>query len=146
VFQKGLLASFFNVPTDVGAIDSSLPLVMFAVTFGLSMDYEIFLLSRVQEAHLSGMNTTNSVKSALERTAGVITSAALIMLVVFSAFVQGDVVANKTIGLGLAVAVALDATLVRLILVPAVLQLAGEWNWWLPSGLKRLMPKVSLEH
>jgi RND superfamily putative drug exporter len=68
------------------------------------------------------------------------------MLVVFSAFVQGDVVANKTIGLGLAVAVALDATLVRLILVPAVLQLAGEWNWWLPSGLKRLMPKVSLEH
>ena len=146
IFQKGLLASFFNVPTDVGAIDSSLPLVMFAVTFGLSMDYEIFLLSRVQEAHLSGMNTTNSVKSALERTAGVITSAALIMLVVFSAFVQGDVVANKTIGLGLAVAVALDATLVRLILVPAVLQLAGEWNWWLPSGLKRLMPKVSLEH
>ncbi len=146
VFQKGFLASFFNVPTDVGAIDSSLPLLMFAVTFGLSMDYEIFLLSRVQEAHLSGMNNTDSVKSALERTAGVITSAALIMLVVFSAFIQGDVVANKTIGLGLAVAVALDATLVRLILVPAVLQLAGEWNWWLPSGLKRLMPKVSLEH
>jgi putative drug exporter of the RND superfamily len=146
IFQKGWLASFFNVPTDIGAIDSSLPLVMFAVTFGLSMDYEIFLLSRVQEAHLSGMNTTNSVKSALERTAGVITSAALIMLVVFAAFVQGDVVANKTIGLGLAVAVALDASLVRLILVPAVLQLAGEWNWWLPSGLKRLMPKISLEH
>ena len=146
IFQKGLFASLLNIPTDVGAIDSSLPLVMFAVTFGLSMDYEIFLLSRVQEAHLSGMNTTNSVKSALERTAGVITSAALIMLVVFIAFVQGDVVANKTIGLGLAVAVALDASLVRLILVPAVLQLAGEWNWWLPSGLKRLMPKVSLEH
>jgi RND superfamily putative drug exporter len=146
VFQQGFGAAFLNIPTDVGAIDSSLPLVMFAVTFGLSMDYEIFLLSRVQEAHLSGLNTRDSVRSALERTAGVITSAALIMLIVFSAFVQGDVVANKTIGLGLAVAVFLDATLIRLVLVPAVLVLAGEWNWWLPSGLKRALPKVSLEH
>ncbi len=146
VFQNGFLAGFFNVPTDVGVIDSSLPLVMFAVTFGLSMDYEIFLLSRVQEAHLSGMDTRASVKAALERSAGVITSAAIIMIIVFAAFVQGDVVANKTIGLGLAVAVALDATLVRLVLVPAVMMLAGEWNWWLPKGLKRVMPKMSLEH
>ncbi len=146
IFQHGFGAGFLNVPTDVGAIDSSLPLVMFAVTFGLSMDYEIFLLSRVQEAHLSGLNTRDSVRSALERTAGVITSAALIMLIVFSAFVQGDVVANKTIGVGLAVAVFLDATLIRLVLVPAVMVLAGEWNWWLPSGLKRALPKVSLEH
>ncbi len=146
VFQNGFLAKFLNAPTDVGAIDSSLPLIMFAVTFGLSMDYEIFLLSRVQEAHLSGMNTFDSVKAALERTAGVITSAAVIMLIVFAAFVQGDVVANKTIGVGLFVAVLLDATLVRLILVPAVLALAGEWNWWMPQGLKRALPKVSLEH
>jgi RND superfamily putative drug exporter len=146
IFQKGFLAGALNVPTDVGAIDSSLPLVMFAVTFGLSMDYEIFLLSRVQEAHLQGMSVRESVKAALERTAGVITSAALIMLIVFAAFVQGDVVANKTIGLGLAVAVLLDATLIRLVLVPAVLVLAGEWNWWLPKGLKRALPKVSLEH
>lgn len=146
IFQHGFGAGLLNVPTDVGAIDSSLPLVMFAVTFGLSMDYEIFLLSRVQEAHLSGLNTRESVRAALERTAGVITSAALIMLIVFSAFVQGDVVANKTIGLGLAVAVFLDATLIRLVLVPAVLVLAGEWNWWLPSSLKRALPKVSLEH
>ena len=146
IFQHGIGARLLNVPTDVGAIDSSLPLVMFAVTFGLSMDYEIFLLSRVQEAHLSGLNTRASVRSALERTAGVITSAALIMLIVFSAFVQGDVVANKTIGVGLAVAVFLDATIIRLVLVPAVLVLAGEWNWWLPSALKRALPKVSLEH
>jgi putative drug exporter of the RND superfamily len=146
IFQNGFLASFFNVPTDIGVIDSSLPLVMFAVTFGLSMDYEIFLLSRVQEAHLSGLDTRASVKAALERSAGVITSAAIIMIIVFAAFVQGDVVANKTIGLGLAVAVALDATLVRLALVPAVMMLAGEWNWWLPKGLKRVMPKISLEH
>ena len=146
IFQNGFLAGLLNVPTDIGAIDSSLPLLMFAVTFGLSMDYEIFLLSRVQEAHMSGMDTISSVKFALERTAGVITSAAVIMLIIFAAFVQGDVVANKTIGVGLFVAVLLDATLVRLILVPAVLALAGEWNWWMPSFLKRALPKISLEH
>jgi putative drug exporter of the RND superfamily len=146
IFQNGFMADFFNIPTDIGAIDSSLPLVMFAVTFGLSMDYEIFLLSRVQEAHLAGMNTHDAVKSAVQSTAGVITSAALIMLIVFGAFVQGDVVANKTIGLGLAVAVFLDATLVRLVLVPAVMMLAGEWNWWLPKRLAKVMPKLSLEH
>jgi len=145
VFQEGYLARLINAPTDVGGIDSSLPLTMFAVIFGLSMDYEIFLLSRVQEAHLAGMNTSDAVKSALERTAGVITSAALIMIIVFSAFIFGQVVANKTIGLGLAVAVFLDATLVRLTLVPAVMVLAGRWNWWLPEPLRRIMPRVSLE-
>lgn len=145
VFQEGHLARLFGVPTDVGGIDSSLPLTMFAVIFGLSMDYEIFLLSRVQEAHLAGLSTRDAVKSALERTAGVITSAALIMIIVFSAFIFGQVIVNKTIGLGLAVAVFLDATLIRLVLVPAVMVLAGQWNWWLPEPLKRVMPKVSLE-
>ncbi len=145
VFQDGFAAGFFGVPTDVGGIDSSLPLMMFAVIFGLSMDYEIFLLSRVQEAHLAGMDTKDAVKHALERTAGVITSAALIMIIVFSAFIFGQVIANKMVGLGLAVAVFLDATLVRLVLVPAVMVLAGKWNWWLPEPLRRIMPKVSLE-
>lgn len=145
IFQKGFLASFLGVPQDVGVIDSSLPLILFAVIFGLSMDYEIFLLSRVQEGHLKGLDTRPAVKAALERTASVITSAALIMVIVFLAFVQGDVVANKTIGLGLAVAVILDASLVRLVLVPAVLVLAGQWNWWLPGWLKNWMPRVSLE-
>lgn len=145
VFQEGHLARLFGVPTDVGGIDSSLPLTMFAVIFGLSMDYEIFLLSRIQEAHLAGMETRDAVRSALERTAGVITSAALIMIIVFSAFIFGQVIVNKTIGLGLAVAVFLDATLIRLVLVPAVMVLAGQWNWWLPEPLKRVMPKVSLE-
>jgi RND superfamily putative drug exporter len=145
VFQEGFAAGLIGAPTDVGGIDSSLPILMFAVIFGLSMDYEIFLLSRVQEAHLAGMDTPQAVRYALERTAGVITSAALIMIIVFSAFVVGQVVANKTIGLGLAVAVFLDATLVRLVLVPAVLVLAGRWNWWLPGPLRRVMPKISLE-
>jgi len=145
VFQEGWGAGLVGAPTDVGGIDSSLPIVLFAVIFGLSMDYEIFLLSRVQEAHLAGMDTPQAVRYALERTAGVITSAALIMIIVFSAFVFGQVVANKTIGLGLAFAVLLDATLVRLVLVPAVLVLAGRWNWWLPEPLRRVMPKVSLK-
>jgi putative drug exporter of the RND superfamily len=146
IFQNGFLASFFNAPSDVGAIDVTLPLVMFAVIFGLSMDYEIFLLTRVQEGHLAGLDTREAVKIALERTAGVITSAALIMVIVFAGFIPGSVVVNKTIGLGLSVAVALDATIVRLILVPAFMVLAGKWNWWLPAWLRRVMPKVKLEH
>ncbi len=146
IFQNGFLASFFNAPSDVGAIDVTLPLVMFAVIFGLSMDYEIFLLTRIQEGHLAGLSTREAVKIALERTAGVITSAALIMVIVFSGFIPGSVVVNKTIGLGLSVAVALDATIVRLILVPAFMVLAGKWNWWLPAWLRRVLPKVKLEH
>ena len=146
VFQNGFLAGFFNAPSDVGAIDVTLPLVMFAVIFGLSMDYEIFLLTRVQEGHQAGLETREAVKIALERTAGVITSAALIMVIVFAGFIPGSVVVNKTIGLGLSVAVALDATIVRLILVPAFMVLAGKWNWWLPAWLRRVLPKIKLEH
>jgi putative drug exporter of the RND superfamily len=146
VFQHGLFANILAVPTDIGVIESSLPLVIFAITFGLSMDYEVFLLSRIQEGHLAGLDTHEAVRLALQSTAGVITSAALIMIIVFAAFLQGDVVANKVIGLGLVVAVALDATVVRLILVPAVMVLAGKWNWWLPEWLKRWLPHVHLEH
>jgi putative drug exporter of the RND superfamily len=146
VFQHGLFAGPLGVPTDIGVIESSLPLVIFAVTFGLSMDYEVFLLSRIHEGHLAGMSTREAVRTALQNTAGVITSAALIMIIVFAAFLQSDVVANKVIGLGLVVAVALDATIVRLVLVPAVMVLAGKWNWWLPVGLKRILPRVQIEH
>jgi putative drug exporter of the RND superfamily len=145
IFQHGWLAGFFGVPADTNAIDSTLPLLMFAVTFGLSMDYEIFLLSRIQEAHHHGLSIHAAVRSGLERSAGVITSAAAIMLIVFAAFIRGDVVANKAIGIGLAVAVLLDATLVRLVLVPAIMVMAGKWNWWLPAPLKRLLPKIKLE-
>ncbi len=145
VFQKGYFAKFFGVPTDIGSVDASLPLIMFAMIFGLSMDYEIFLLSRVQELHLRGESTKNAVKSALERTGGIITSAAIIMIIVFSSFIMGNVVANKTIGLGLSSAVLLDASLIRLILVPSVMLLAGSWNWWLPKFMDRLLPKFKFE-
>ncbi|WP_027460615.1 MMPL family transporter [Deinococcus murrayi] len=146
VVQGGFLAGPLGIPNDVGVLDSSLPLILFAVLFGLSMDYEIFLLSRVQEEVLRGHDGDEAVVLAVGRTARVITSAALIMFIVFAAFIAGRVVANKSIGLGLAVAVALDATLVRLVLVPAFLKLAGRWNWWLPGWLDRLLPRLRLEH
>ncbi|WP_425145503.1 MMPL family transporter [Deinococcus sp.] len=146
VVQKGLLAGPLGIPDDVGVLDSSLPLLLFAVLFGLSMDYEIFLLSRVQEEHLRGRSNDEAIVLAVGRTARIITSAAAIMFIVFSAFIVGRVVINKSIGLGLAAAVLLDATLVRLVLVPSFLKLAGKWNWWLPGWLDRLLPHVEIEH
>ncbi|WP_369409398.1 MMPL family transporter [Deinococcus arboris] len=146
VVQNGVLAAPLGIPADVGVLDASLPVLLFAVMFGLSMDYEIFLLSRVQEEHLRGASNDEAVVLAVGHTARIITSAAIIMLIVFTAFIFGRVVASKSIGLGLAVAVALDATLVRLVLVPAFLKLAGRWNWWLPAWLDRRLPHIRLEH
>lgn len=146
VVQNGVLAAPLGIPQGVGVLDSSLPLLLFAVMFGLSMDYEIFLLSRVQEEHLRGASNDEAIVLAVGRTARIITSAATIMFIVFCAFIVGRVVANKSIGLGLAVAVLLDATLVRLILVPGFLKLAGDWNWWLPGWLERRLPKIQIEH
>ncbi|UBV42242.1 MMPL family transporter [Deinococcus taeanensis] len=146
IVQEGFLAAPLGIPGDVGVLDASLPVLLFAVMFGLSMDYEIFLLSRVQEEHLRGVPNDEAVVLAVGHTARIITSAAIIMFIVFTAFIFGRVVASKSIGLGLAVAVALDATLVRLILVPAFLKLAGRWNWWLPRWLDRRLPHIRLEH
>ena len=150
VVQLGHGAALLNVPQDTGVLDASLPLLLFSVLFGLSMDYEIFLLSRVQEEYhaLLPSPTANdeAVVRAVGRTARIITSAAVIMLIVFAAFTFGRVVANKSIGLGLAVAIVLDATIVRLVLVPGLLKLAGKWNWWLPGWLDRLLPQVKMDH
>lgn len=146
IVQNGLFAAPLGMPLDVGLIDASLPVLLFAVMFGLSMDYEIFLLSRVQEEHLSGFSNDEAVVRAVGHTARIITSAAIIMFIVFAAFIFGRVIASKSMGLGLAVAVLLDATIVRLILVPAFLKLAGNWNWWLPGWLDRLLPRIKLEH
>ena len=146
VVQDGVLAGLLGIPQGAGVLDSALPLLLFAVLFGLSMDYEIFLLSRVQEEHLRGASNEEAIVLAVGRTARIITSAAAIMFIVFSAFIVGRVVANKSIGLGLAAAVLLDATLVRLVLVPGFLKLAGDWNWWLPGWLERRMPRIYIEH
>jgi RND superfamily putative drug exporter len=122
-----------------------IPVIMFAVLFGLSMDYEVFLLSRVREEWLARGDTARAVTEALSRTARVITAAALIMVAVFGAFAMSPDVSLKLIGLGLATAVFVDATIVRMVLVPAVMQLLGERSWWLPRWLDRLIPEAQLE-
>lgn len=146
IVQDGFLAAPLGLPTDVGVLDATLPVLLFAVMFGLSMDYEIFLLSRVHEEYLSGKTNDEAIVQAIGHTARIITSAAVIMFIVFVAFIFGRVIASVSIGLGLAVAVVLDATLVRLILVPSFLKLAGKWNWWLPAWLDRLLPRIELDH
>jgi RND superfamily putative drug exporter len=118
---------------------------MFAVLFGLSMDYEVFLLSRVREAYLSGRDTTSAVTEGLTRTARVITAAAAIMIVVFGALALSPEVFLKLIDAGLAIAVLIDATIVRMVLVPAVMQLLGHRTWWMPRWIDRLIPRAQLE-
>ena len=122
-----------------------IPVIMFATLFGLSMDYEVFLLSRVREAWLRGRDTSGAVTEGLTRTAGVISAAAAIMVVVFGALALSPEVFLKLIGIGLATAVLVDATIVRLVLVPAVMQLLGERNWWMPRWLDRIVPRTELE-
>jgi RND superfamily putative drug exporter len=122
-----------------------IPVMMFAILFGLSMDYEVFLLSRIREAYLARRDTSAAVTDGLARTARVITAAAAIMVAVFGAFVLSGDVVLKLIGVGLAAAILIDATIVRMVLVPAVMQLLGERNWWLPRWLDRLVPHTELE-
>ena len=130
VFQEGHGSRVFGVAAPLGAVFSSLPVIVFAIVFGLSMDYEVFLMARVREARLAGAGDREAIVEALGTTAQVITSAAAIMLVVFAAFTMGDFLFTKMLGFVLAVAVFLDATIVRMVIGPALLQLAGRWNWW----------------
>ncbi len=139
VFQWGWGAELIGVEQTTPII-TFLPMLMFAILFGLSMDYEVFLLSRIQEEHDAGHSNADSVVRGLAATGRVITSAAAIMVVVFTGFVFGDDVAVKQIGLGLAVAILVDATLVRVLLVPSTMVLIGEANWWTPRWLERITP------
>jgi RND superfamily putative drug exporter len=144
VFQWGWLKGLFGVEETVPII-SFLPMMLFAILFGLSMDYEVFLLSRVREEYLHHSDNTQAVIEGIAATARVITSAALIMISVFAAFILGDDPAIKMFGLGLAVAVFVDATIVRIVLVPATMRLLGDRNWWLPGWLDRILPRVDVE-
>lgn len=146
VFQNGFLAGLFGLSSGLGFVETSVPIFIFAVVFGLSMDYEVFLVSRIVEGHQQGMSDREAIVHALTATGGVISSAALIMVLVFSVFIFSNVVLIKTLSLGLSIAVLLDATLVRLALVPAVVLLAGKWNWWLPRPVARLAERVDLSH
>ena len=122
-----------------------LPMTMFAVLFGLSMDYEVFLLSRVREEYVRTGDNRRAVADGLANTARVITAAAAIMVTVFGAFVMEDAVFLKLAGIGLATAVFVDATVVRMVLVPATMELLGDRNWWLPRWLDRLLPRIDVE-
>ncbi|HEY4010476.1 MAG TPA: MMPL family transporter [Acidobacteriaceae bacterium] len=135
VFQFGHGSQFLGVPGGTGSVFPLVPIVAFAIVFGLSMDYEVFLVARVLEARRSGLSETDAIPEAMARTAGLITSAAAIMIVVFLAFTFGNFLVVKMIGFTLAVAVLIDATLVRIVIGPALLRLAGDWNWW-PGGLR----------
>jgi uncharacterized membrane protein YdfJ with MMPL/SSD domain len=144
VFQWGWLSSLLGFESQ-GALDTiNVPLI-FAIVFGLSMDYEVFLMSRIRERYLEHGDNERAVAEGLSTSARTISSAALIMTAVFSVFVLTGVPSIKELGLGCAVAIALDATLVRLILVPAAMKLLGRWNWWMPSWLDRALPDLSFE-
>ncbi|HEY0128110.1 MAG TPA: MMPL family transporter, partial [Rubrobacteraceae bacterium] len=134
VFQDGNLSGLLDF-TPLGFVDATLPILMFCIIFGISMDYEVFLLSRVREAYENGESNTASVAKGLVSTAGIITSAAAIIIVVTGAFAFSNVIIIKAVGLGLAVAVFVDATIIRVLLVPATMRVLGDWNWW-PGGRK----------
>jgi RND superfamily putative drug exporter len=135
VFQDGYGGSFLGVREGTGSVFPIVPIVAFAIVFGLSMDYEVFLVARVLEARRSGLSEMDAIPEGMARTAGLITSAAAIMIVVFAAFTFGNFLVVKMIGFTLAVAVFIDATLVRIVIGPALLRIAGDWNWW-PGGVE----------
>lgn len=140
IFQQGHLSSLLNFTP--APLDPSVPVLLFCIVFGLSMDYEVILISRIQEEYRRTGDTTRAVADGLERSGRLITGAAAIMIAVFLAFGLADVVLIKSIGLGLAIAVAIDATLVRALIVPAVMRLLGGANWWAPKPLARLHRRI----
>jgi len=143
VFQWGWGDALLGV--EAGPINPFIPLMLFAIVFGLSMDYEVFMLSRIREEYDRTGDSSASVADGLASTARVITAAAAIMVVVFGSFVFEDGREIKVFGLGLGLAVFLDATLVRMVLVPATMALLGDRNWWMPTWLDQLVPRLTLE-
>ena len=140
IFQNGFMHQVLGF-TPLGFVEASSPILLFCTLFGLSMDYEVFLLSRIQEAYWQTGDNARAVALGLQRSGRIITSAALIVIVVSACFATADMILVKALGLGMAIAVALDATLVRGLLVPATMRLLGDWNWWLPFvGVQRRKP------
>ena len=143
VFQDGHLAGLLGFDPP-GSLDLLMPVIVFLFAFGLSMDYEVFLLSRIREVWEETGDNDRAVAEGLQRSGRIITSAALLMVIVFAGFAAGEMVAIKQLGLGLAVAVVVDATVVRSLLVPATMKLMGRWNWWAPAPLARLHHRIGL--
>jgi RND superfamily putative drug exporter len=144
VSQGGAVGELIGIDHEV-PIAPFMPVMMFAILFGLSMDYEVFLVSRIREEYLKDGDTRRAVADGLAKTARVITAAAAIMVVVFLSFVASSEVFLKLFGIGLAAAIFLDATVVRMVLVPAVMQLLGKYNWWIPQWLERVLPRLDVE-
>jgi len=141
VFVDGHMQWLVGSFTVTGTLDTSIVILVAVVVFGLSMDYELFLLSRIREEHLLGKSNVESVATGLQRSARIITAAAVLLAVVFAAFVTSGVTSIKTMGFGVALAVILDATLIRALLVPALMRLLGERNWWAPKAMQRFTLK-----
>jgi RND superfamily putative drug exporter len=141
IFVGGHLQWLVGSFTVTGSLDTSIVILIFVVVFGLSMDYELFLLSRIREEHLLGKSNVESVALGLQRSARIITAAAVLLAVVFAAFVTSGVTSIKMMGFGVAFAVVLDATLIRALLVPALMRLLGERNWWAPKAMQRFTLK-----
>jgi RND superfamily putative drug exporter len=144
IFQDGHLRWLVGDFSVTGTLDTTTPILMFCVAFGLSMDYEVFLLSRIREQHAITGDTTLAVATGLERTGRLITAAAALLAMVFLAFSTSSVTFIKLFGIGLALAVIMDATLVRGVLVPAFMRIAGQLNWWAPRWLRRVHDRVGV--
>ena len=140
IFQEGNLSAVLGF-IPLGYVETSQPVILFCVLFGLSMDYEVFLLSRMKEVYDQTGDNVTAVARGLERSGRIVTSAALVVVVVAGSFAFADIVLIKALGVGVAIAVGLDATVVRALLVPATMRLLGKWNWWLPAALDRVLPR-----
>jgi len=145
IFQEGHFHELLGFE-PLGFTIAGIPVIMFAVLIGLSMDYEVLLLSRIQEEYRRTGDNTAAVAEGLARTAGVITGAAMVMISVFVAFSTAEVMNIKVIGVGMAIAVFLDASVIRVLLVPATMRLLGQWNWWAPGILGRLADRLGFSH
>ncbi len=144
IFQDGHLGWLVGDFTVTGGIDTSIAVLIAVTTFALSMDYEVFLLSRIKEEHDAGRDTTEAVALGLQRSGRIITAAAMLLAVVFASFISSGVTSIKQLGFGIAFAILLDATVVRGLLVPALMRVAGRWNWWAPAPLARFHAKYGL--
>jgi RND superfamily putative drug exporter len=141
IFQDGHLQNLLGFQS-IGSIDATQPILIFAIAFGLSMDYEVFLLSRIKERYDATGNNREAVSSGMQQTGRLITSLALLMAVVFGAFATSQIIFIQEIGIGLAIAVIIDATLVRMLLVPATMRILGKWNWWAPAPLRAIWQRI----
>jgi RND superfamily putative drug exporter len=143
VFQDGRLEGLLGY-TSQGGLEATQLLLLFATVFGLSTDYGVFLLARIKEAHERGYSNTDAVSAGIERTGRIVTAAALLFCVAFGAFVTSEIIILKILGLGTALAVLIDATIIRALLVPSLLQVLGRWTWWAPTPLRRLHARIGL--